>query len=259
MCVTAHPDDESAGFGGALMWARDQGAETSVVCLTDGQAATFRGDSNGDEELAAVRRKEFAAACEVLGVTHPEVLDYQDGKLTETNFYEIAGALVERIRRFRPQVLLTFGSEGGVNLHRDHTMASLATTAAFHWAGSDSFFPEQLSNGLTAYAPQKLYLLQPPFVAPYRSTNPEETPITTCSLEMDITEYMERKLKAFLMHTTQRAVLERVRDTFEKYAGCECYLLAASRSTTRKDGALFDGISDGISIDHAVSAANSGK
>jgi LmbE family N-acetylglucosaminyl deacetylase len=255
MCVTAHPDDESAAFGGALMWARDQGAETSVVCLTDGQAATFRGDSSGNEELAAVRRNEFAAACEVLGVTHPEVLHYEDGKLTETNFYEIAGSLVERIRRFRPQVLLTFGTEGGVNLHRDHTMASLAATAAFHWAGSDFFFPEHLSNGLPTYAPQKLYLLHPPFVAPYRSANPEETPTTTCSLEMDLTEYMERKLKAFLMHTTQHGVLERILGAFEKYAGCECYLLAAGKSTDRKDGALFDG----ILLDNVVSATDSGE
>ncbi len=249
MCVTAHPDDESAGFGGALMWARDHGADTSVVCLTDGQAASFRGDSNGDEELAAIRRSEFAAACEVLGVTHPEVLHFQDGKLVETNFYEVVGALVGRIRTLRPQVLLTFGTEGGPNLHRDHTMASLATTAAFHWAGSDAYFPEQLSDGLAAYAPQKLYLLQPPFVAPYRSANPAETPITTCTLEMNLSAYMERKLKAFLMHTTQQGVLERVRGAFDKYAGCECYLLAASKSTNRMDGALFDG----ISIDHTDS------
>jgi len=249
MCVTAHPDDESAAFGGALMWARDQGADTSVVCLTDGQAATFRGDSNGNEELAAVRRKEFLAACEVLGVTHPEVLHFQDGKLAETSFSEIVESLVECIRRLRPQVLITFGTEGGPNLHRDHTMASLAATAAFHWAGSEASFSTQLTNGLTSYAPQKLYLLQPPFVAPYRAANPELTPTTTCSLNMNLSAYMDRKLKAFLMHATQMAVLERVRGAFDKFAGCECYLLAASKSADRIDGALFDG----VSVDHAVS------
>ena len=196
-----------------------------------------------------MRRNEFAAACAVLGVTHPEVLHYQDGKLAETSFYEIAGSLVACIRRFRPQVLLTFGTEGGPNLHRDHTMASLAATAAFHWAASHSYFPDQLADGLTAYAPQKLYLLQPPFVAPYKAANPEETPTTTCSLELDFTAYMERKLKAFLMHTTQKGVLERVRGAFDKHAGCECYLLSASKNTIRMDGALFDGFSE----DHAVS------
>jgi LmbE family N-acetylglucosaminyl deacetylase len=251
MCVTAHPDDESAGFGGALMWARDQGAETSVVCLTDGQAATFRGNANGNEELAVVRRSEFLDACEVLGVTHPEILHFQDGKLAETDFYEITGSVVERIRRFRPQVLLTFGTEGGPNLHRDHTMASLAATAAFHWAGSDASFPDQLGHGLTVYAPQKLYLLQPPFVAPYRAEKPEETPTTTCSLSMNLTTYMDRKVEAFLKHTTQHGVLERVRGTFDKYAGCECYLLAAGRATDRMDGELFDG----VRLDRAVSGA----
>ena len=45
MCVVAHPDDECFAFGGALALAADTGIETYVVCLTDGQAATNRGDA----------------------------------------------------------------------------------------------------------------------------------------------------------------------------------------------------------------------
>ena len=61
MCITAHPDDEAGGFGGSLRLYRDRGVETSVVCLTPGQAATHRGGAANDQELAAARRKEFAA------------------------------------------------------------------------------------------------------------------------------------------------------------------------------------------------------
>ena len=61
MVITAHPDDEAGGFGGSLRLYSDRGVETCVLCLTPGQAATYRGGARNDQELAAIRRKEFAA------------------------------------------------------------------------------------------------------------------------------------------------------------------------------------------------------
>ena len=78
LCVTAHPDDECFGFGGALMLAAERGIETSVVCFTDGQGATNRGAATTAAELGQMRRAEFAASCKILGVTRHEVLDYQE-------------------------------------------------------------------------------------------------------------------------------------------------------------------------------------
>jgi LmbE family N-acetylglucosaminyl deacetylase len=244
MCITAHPDDESAAFGGALLMAKAQGIETSVICLTDGQAATHRGSASGGEELAILRRREFAAACTALGVTEFEVLDYPDGELPRIDFYAGVAALVQRIRRFRPHVLLTFGSEGGVNLHRDHTMSSLLATAAFHWSGRDSFFPEQLEAGLQSYFPQKLYAVTPPFIAPVEGIQHEQVAKTPCSLKLELGELKQQKVDAFLLHSTQKGVLARVRDAFEKYGDFECYWLIASRCATGGDGGMFDGIEE---------------
>src|SRR5438270_628846 len=69
MVVTAHPDDEASSFGGSLRLYRERGIETSVICLTPGQAATYRGGAHNDQELGAMRRREFAAACEILKVS----------------------------------------------------------------------------------------------------------------------------------------------------------------------------------------------
>ena len=69
LCITAHPDDESGGFGGALLMAHRDGVETSLLCLTDGQAAHYRGGVEDDAELGRKRRAELAAACELLEVT----------------------------------------------------------------------------------------------------------------------------------------------------------------------------------------------
>ena len=61
--------------------------ETSVVCLTAGTAARNRGAARTDDELAALRRAEFAASCKLLNVSQYEVLNYPDSKLDRTDFY----------------------------------------------------------------------------------------------------------------------------------------------------------------------------
>ena len=158
MCFTAHPDDECGAFGGALMQAHQRGVETKVVCLTEGRAASNRGSARSGDELAALRRKEFAAALRVLHVAHGEVLAYPDGKLALQDFTRVTTDLVERIRRFRPQVVLTFGGDGNVNLHPDHTMVCCFATAAFHWAGTQQFRPRANCRGTTSLPPAKTVL-----------------------------------------------------------------------------------------------------
>jgi LmbE family N-acetylglucosaminyl deacetylase len=165
LCVVAHPDDECFAFGGALALAADAGVETSVICFTDGQAATNRGAAASGEELGAMRRAEFVASCDILGVTHHELLDYQDAQLEFADFSATAARLVERIRRFRPHVVLTFGGDGAVNTHPDHTMVSTFTTAAFHWAAQAKRFPRARAHSHRA-APllrhHQLLLSRPP-------------------------------------------------------------------------------------------------
>ena len=61
---------------------------------------------------------EFRRSCKVLGVTQHELMDYQDGRLESVEFSVAAGRLVERMRRFRPDVVMTFGGDGGLNIAR---------------------------------------------------------------------------------------------------------------------------------------------
>jgi LmbE family N-acetylglucosaminyl deacetylase len=237
MCLTAHPDDESGAFGGALLMAHDKGVETTVICLTEGAAGSFRGEATTNEELAALRREEFHAAARLLELTHAEILDYPDGKLDQQNFYELTGVLVEKIRKYRPQVVLTFGGDGGVNLHRDHTIISLAATAAFHWAGRARFFPD----AGPLYAPQKLYYLGTSFVSVYNSDEGSNTAVVPYSLVLELGQWKDRKIEAFRMHTTQHGVLDRIRDFIDKHMSDERYLLVAARDPRplAKDEALF--------------------
>jgi LmbE family N-acetylglucosaminyl deacetylase len=243
LVVTAHPDDESGGFGGALMLAHQAGAETYVLCFTDGQAGHFRAGATDDEDLGKLRRAEMDAASELLGVTQHEVLDYPDGALSQQNFLEMVGVVVERIRRWRPQVVLTFGADGGVNLHRDHTMVSMVATAAFHWAARGEMFPETE----TAHAAQKLYWVGTTFVSvrdrPELTQSAATVPWT---LTMELGELADRKLEAFKKHSSQKGVLERVGDQIRNVMKTERYLLVAKRGIgpVGVEGNIWDGVDD---------------
>jgi LmbE family N-acetylglucosaminyl deacetylase len=236
MLVVAHPDDECFAFGGALALAADQGIETYVVCLTDGQAATNRGDAASAQELGAMRRAEFAASCKVLGVTHNELLDYQDGRLEFANFPQAAGRIVERIRRFKPDVVLTFGSDGGPNIHADHMMVSMFTTAAFHWAGRPNRYPDLAQP----FQPRRLFTVTSSFEIPDRQP-PMPSPWT---VSLDITTAQERKAEAFRQHLSQAPLMESTKELFEKFGQQEFYTLLASESSqpARHMTDLFEGL-----------------
>lgn len=233
LCFTAHPDDESGAFGGALLLAHQQQIDTTLICLTAGQNAHFREGADNDEDLALLRRKELADACEVLGVTRHQILDYTDGRLAQENFHTIVGTLVAHIRRWRPQIILTFGGDGGVNLHRDHIIISITTTAAFHWASRPEYFPEQIGvefhgERLQVYRPQKLYYSSTPFVSVRSHPELDGAPTVPWSVSIDLGPLGDRKFEAFQRHTTQQGVIQRVGPAIHEHFKSERYLLAAA-------------------------------
>ena len=245
LCVTAHPDDESAGFGGALLMAHARGADTTVICLTEGRAASNRGDTRGNDELAAARIAELDISCGILGVTRYEVWKYPDGALIQANLFEITTRLVERMRQLRPHIVLTFGGDGGPNLHRDHTVASFAATAAFHWSGRSNFAQEQLKDGLSLWAPQKLYYSTTNFTVSKFKEEAAVAPRTPASIKLDLGLLQEVKRQAIEAHDTQ-GVMDRAGTAYEKYGHEEHYLLASARDPERfaDETDLFAGIQE---------------
>ncbi|MDE3105314.1 MAG: PIG-L family deacetylase [Acidobacteriota bacterium] len=220
MCVIAHPDDECFAFGGALALAAERGVTTYVVCLTDGQAATYRGEARTAAELGRMRREEFAASCQLLGVSQYELLDYDDARLEFVDFSHVSGRLVKRMRSFQPDVVLTFGSDGGLNTHNDHMMVSALTTAAFHWAGRDHRYPE----AGPIFQPRRLFHATTNFFIPGRRV-PLPLPWT---VKLDIRSVQQRKAQAFRLHSSQTQVMESTRALFEQHGHEEFYALIAA-------------------------------
>ena len=244
LCVTAHPDDEAGAFGGTLLLYHDRGVETHVVCMTAGTAARNRGTSRSDEELAEMRRAEFAASCKLLKVSHYEVLDYLDGKLNRTDLYRAVEDLTRRMRQIRPHIVLTFGPDGGLTGHVDHAMAGVFATMAFEWAGRPDRYPEQLEHGLTPHRAQKLYYVTADFVLPDRQII--APPTVTTRIEVGA-ERFEKKSEAFHQHLTQAPLFERVKKNLgQRGGGVEMYHLAVTREAreAKLETDLFEGVVD---------------
>jgi len=242
LAVTAHPDDEASCFGGSLRLYSDRGVETSVICLTPGQAARNRGKARDDHELAALRRKEFAAACEILKVCRAAVLDYPDGQLHRIEMRRPVADLVRHIRQFRPQVMLTMGLEGAITGHTDHSMAGVFATLAFHWAGRNNRFSEQFADGLEPYCAQKLYYCTAPGPLPNRQ--PISLPPATARIE--IGRVLEAKIAAFHAHQTQAPLFRLFDSHVEKLGSPELFHLAASAApgVVSMETDLFEGIEE---------------
>jgi LmbE family N-acetylglucosaminyl deacetylase len=240
LCVTAHPDDEAWAFGGSLLLYQERGVETSVICLTRGGAGTYKGGAKSSAEQMAIRSREFDAACRLLKVNDTNLLDYPDGKLASLSFFEAVADLCRRIRAVRPNVVITFGTDGTVTAHPDHSMVALFTTAACQWAGRQDRFPEQLRDGLRPHRVQKLYYVTA------REIWPERPPISPppITAAIDVRAYLGKKVEAFKAHRSQAPLVP----TYERVlrSPYEYYHLAASITPRQAESEsdLFAGIED---------------
>ncbi|MBB4946024.1 LmbE family N-acetylglucosaminyl deacetylase [Kitasatospora gansuensis] len=143
----AHPDDEATGTGGVLARYAAEGIRTVLVTCTDGgcgdgPGGVKPGDPGHDPAaVAAIRRQELEASCEVLKISHLELLEYADsgmmgwptndapGSFWQAPVAEGAARLAALLRQYRPDVVVTY-DENGFYGHPDHIQANRITMAA---------------------------------------------------------------------------------------------------------------------------------
>ncbi|MGW0410332.1 PIG-L family deacetylase [Streptomyces collinus] len=147
MAVHAHPDDEATGTGGVLARYAAEGIRTVLVTCTDGGCGDGPGGVKPGEPghdpaaVAEMRRRELEASCDILKIGHLEMLDYADsgmmgwatndapGSFWQTPVEEGAARLAELLRRYQPDVVVTY-DENGFYGHPDHIQANRITMAA---------------------------------------------------------------------------------------------------------------------------------
>ncbi|MGH2516729.1 MAG: PIG-L family deacetylase [Ktedonobacterales bacterium] len=157
MGIWAHPDDESFGMAGSMARATRTGHLVAIVCATRGEEGEIADPALATpENLGEVREGELRRACAAVGVTDVSFLDYRDGHLTEADPNEVVRKVVAHLRRFRPDVVVTFAANGGYG-HPDHMAIHRATLAALAAAADPNAFAEQLQGGLRPHRVRKVY------------------------------------------------------------------------------------------------------
>ena len=108
----AHPDDLEFRMGGTLAKYAARGDEVYMCIATDGQIGSY---GMTRQEIAAMRRKEAQAACDVIGA-HLIWLGYEDEMLFDNR--ETRMAFIEAVRIARPDVI--FAHARYLDYNQDH-------------------------------------------------------------------------------------------------------------------------------------------
>jgi LmbE family N-acetylglucosaminyl deacetylase len=160
--IFAHPDDETFCAGGTFARYAEQRAEVMVVSATRGQAGQIRDAAVGNRRtIAAVREAELRLACERLGITNVRCLDHVDGTLADAQFSALVEEVAEVIWEFQPDIVITFGPDGGYG-HPDHVTISAVVTAACRRAADPGHRPHRTAARPLRPPPQLYHRYFPP-------------------------------------------------------------------------------------------------
>ncbi|MBS7649120.1 PIG-L family deacetylase [Candidatus Bathyarchaeota archaeon] len=184
LCVQPHPDDTDFAAGGLIAKLTKRGCEVAYVTMTDGRIGNLD-PSLYQEKLASVRVEEQKEAAEILGVKKLMWLNYRDSELKVT--IEARNKLATLIREFQPDLILTVDPWLTYEAHPDHVATgTLAVEAAF-FALFPHANPGDVRGGLRPHPTA--------FIAFYWTRKP--------NVYVDITDYMDVKLKAVSSHKSQ--------------------------------------------------------
>lgn len=188
LVCTPHPDDAEMGVGGTVLnWIRE-GAEATLVVVTNGDKGSSDREMTSTK-LAAMREREQLAAAEVIGWQDVIFLREPDAELEDNlRFRE---KLVRSIRKIKPDVVMTTDPQKKTFYqHRDHRITGQVTMdAVFPLARDHLNFPDHQEEGLEPHKTQFLYF--------WHSDEPDT--------HIDISETIDLKIEALLKHESQIA------------------------------------------------------
>ena len=161
LVAVPHPDDVELSCAGTIArWMREGNLGVLLVA-TDGALGGKYPDSE-QSAMVEQRREEQRQAAEVIGFDDVIFLGFADGSLQDDR--ELRGALVEHIRRIRPDravildPLTVIYRNAYVN-HRDHRMLGMAMLDALYPESSNAgYYPEQLGRGLETHKVPEVWL-----------------------------------------------------------------------------------------------------
>jgi len=242
MFVHAHPDDESIGTGATMAKYAAQGDGVTLITCTLGELGEIIPPDLAElawdkqNKLGEHRIDELAAACAALGVTDHRFLggagrwhdsgmmgtpsNDWDGAFWRADVDEAAGVLLEVIKQVRPQVLVSYDSNGFYG-HPDHIQAYRVAWRAFELADGivRKFYATAVPKSVLAEGIRVMREARPDGAAGASNglgsefqavESVDDLPFGVhdeqVTTEIDARDYLDAKLAAMRAHASQIAV-----------------------------------------------------
>ena len=191
LVIGAHPDDPESMCAGTMLKLKDMGAQVVAVYLTSGEAGIV---GKTHEQARTIRQAEARKACEVLGVRAVFMTQTDGNAEVNKERYAEMKALIEAEQ---PDMVITHWP---IDSHRDHRVCSILVYDAWRMTG----------RGFDLYYSEVMTGMQ--------------TQNFTPSLWVDITDYRDKKIEAYLCHESQEleGAVKEYHDTMERMRGMEC-------------------------------------
>ena len=191
LVIGAHPDDPESMCAGTMLKLKTMGAEVVAVYLTSGEAGIV---GKTHEHARTIRQAEARKACEVLGVRAVFLTQTDGNAEVNKERYAEMKALIEAEQ---PDMVITHWP---IDSHRDHRVCSILVYDAWRMTG----------RGFDLYYSEVMTGMQ--------------TQNFTPTLWVDITDYRDKKIEAYLCHESQEleGAVKEYHDTMERMRGMEC-------------------------------------
>lgn len=177
LALAAHPDDTELGCAGTLLLHIAKGQQVGVVDFTRGELGT-RGS-------AEIRDQEAADSAELMGLSARENLGFRDGFFTNDEEHQLA--IVKKIRKFRPDILLVNAIR---DRHPDHGRASEVSVTASFLSGLKRIETKDEGEIQELWRPKAVYhYIQSDYIQP--------------DFIVDISDHWSKKMEAIMAFKSQ--------------------------------------------------------
>jgi LmbE family N-acetylglucosaminyl deacetylase len=242
--VAAHPDDENTNLLAYL--SKEKLARTAYLSLTRGDGGQNLIGSEQGPDLAVIRTQELLAARRLDGAEQffTRARDFGYSKNPEETLRiwgkdAVLADVVQVIRRFRPDVIVTRFSPEVSETHGHHTASAQLALEAFHAAADANFHPEQLGAEVRPWQARRIF-----WNRSWWSIKPEDD--LSGFLKMDVNAYNpllgiscgELAADSRSMHKSQGFGVARTRAPIIEYFK----LLAESEPSAPRHGSVLDGL-----------------